>query len=93
MKRDMELVLKILEFLNDRDEARSQDIVIRSLRELTDDEVTAWGRSVALRLFFYQYSDIALALVFDKCSLPRLELSTLKDELARYPGQQNLHLH
>ena len=70
--------------------AKSYDVMTRDLLELTDDEVKGWGRSVALTLFFYQYSDLQIAVAFAKESLSRLDPNLLKAELASFPGLQGL---
>lgn len=62
----------------------------RDLLELTEEEVRSWGRSVALTLFFYQYSDLTIGLVFNNDSLVRLDPENLRDELALFPGVQGL---
>lgn len=65
-------------------------VILRDLRALTDSEVLNWGRSVALTLLFYQYSDLELSLLFDRTSIPRLAEDRLKEELKSYPGIQSL---
>jgi hypothetical protein len=65
-------------------------IILRDLHALTDVEILHWGRSVALTLLFYQYSDLELSLVFDSASIPRLDEDRLKEELKSYPGLQSL---
>ena len=70
--------------------AHRYDVATRHLVELTDDEVRGWGRSVALTLFFYQYSDLEISLAFEKDSLLRLDPDLLNAELAAFPGLQGL---
>lgn len=70
--------------------AHSYDVATRDLLELTDDEVRSWSRSVALTLFFYQYSDLEISVVFKKESLPRLDSRLLTADLAAFPGLQGL---
>jgi hypothetical protein len=70
--------------------AHRYDVTIRDLLELTDDEVRSWSRSVALTLFFYQYSDLKISVVFKKESLPRLDSSLLKADLVAFPGLRGL---
>jgi hypothetical protein len=70
--------------------AEQYDVALRDLHFLTDDEVRSWGRRVALTLYFYQYSDLELSLLFARDSLSRLDLETLKTELRSYPGIQSL---
>ena len=66
--------------------ANSHDIITRDLPELTDDEVKNWGRSIALTLYFFSYSDIHLTIVFHAASLQRLQMDGLKAELAKSPA-------
>jgi hypothetical protein len=66
--------------------ANSHDIATRDLRELTEDEVRRWGRSVALTLYFFAYSDVHLTITFEAASLPRLQIDQLKAELAKHPA-------
>ena len=66
--------------------ANSHDIITRDLRELTDEEVKNWGRSIALTLYFFAYSDIYLTIAFHAASLQRLQMDGLKAELAKSPA-------
>lgn len=70
--------------------AKRFGIILRDLRALTDVEVLNWGRSVALTLIFYQYSDLELSLLFDSTSIPKLAENRLKEELKSHPGFQLL---
>jgi hypothetical protein len=66
--------------------AKNHGIITRDLRELADDEVRNWGRSVALTLYFFAYSDIRLTITFEAASLPALQMEQLKPELAKHPA-------
>ena len=66
--------------------ASSYGITTRDLRELTDDEVQNWGRSIALTLYFLAYSDIHLTIAFHAAGLQRLQMDGLKAELAKHPA-------
>ena len=66
--------------------ANSHDIITRDLRELTDDEVKHWGRSIALTLYFFAYSDIHLPIALHAASLQRLQMDGLKAELSQSPA-------
>lgn len=70
--------------------AKRFGVILRDLRELTEAEILSWGRSVALTVYFYQYLDLRLSLVFEKSSIPQLEEERLKAELRSYPGKQSL---
>jgi hypothetical protein len=62
--------------------AAKHGIAVRDFRNLTDGEVQAWGGSVSLTLYFYQYSAPELVLGFRKGSLPNADTSTISGELA-----------
>lgn len=65
--------------------ASRHNIVIRDLRELPDEEVREWGRSITLTLYFFAYSDVVLTLTFSTESVMRIDATRLRDELARHP--------
>jgi hypothetical protein len=62
--------------------AAKHGVAVRDFRSLTDAEVQAWGGSVSLTLYFYQYSAPELVLGFSKCSVPDADASTILGELA-----------
>ena len=66
--------------------ANNHDIITRDLRDLTDDEVKNWGRSIALTLYFFAYSDIHLTIAVHAASLQRLQMDGLEAELAKTPA-------
>jgi len=70
--------------------ARRFGIIPRDLRELTDFEIKAWGGQVAVTLYFYQYSDLELALCFRSESVPRLNIDVVKAELKSSSAMQSL---
>jgi len=70
--------------------AKRYGILVRDLRELTDQEIESWGRLVELTLYFYQYSDLEIGLLFNAHSIPKLDDSLLKAEMKSYPGIQSL---
>ena len=45
--------------------AARHGIALRDLRELTDEQVLAWGQSIAITLICYQYSGLAFTLWID----------------------------
>jgi hypothetical protein len=65
-------------------------IVTRDLHKLTDSEIKSWGLQVAFTLFFYQYSDLEVSLLFERESVPRLDQNAVRSELNSYPGIQSL---
>jgi hypothetical protein len=70
--------------------AKRHGIILRDLCALTDLEITSWGGQVALTLYFYQYSELEVSLCFDRESIERLNVDTVKKELASHPGMQSL---
>lgn len=70
--------------------AKKYGIVTHDLCELTSAEIRTWGKVVTLTLFFYQYSELKLSLLFNANSRPKLDESILREELKSYPGIQTL---
>jgi hypothetical protein len=70
--------------------AKQFDIICRHFFELTNLEIDAWGRRVALTLYFYEYSDLKLLLCLQRESLARLNGDVVKSELDRHPCMQSL---
>lgn len=70
--------------------ARRYGIITRDLHELTDLEIHAWRGQVALKLYYYQYSDLELSLCFRRGSIPRLNNDVVKSELTSSTAMQSL---
>jgi hypothetical protein len=70
--------------------AKKYGIVTHDLYELTNTEIEAWGKVVTLTLFFYQYSELELNLLFSPDSHSKLNYSILSEQLKSYPGIQSL---
>jgi hypothetical protein len=70
--------------------ARAHGIFLRDLGELTAAEIAQWGCTVAMTIYYYQYSDLELALCFRPESIPKLDIAALAEELKIYPGRQSL---
>lgn len=70
--------------------SRQYGIVTRDLRRLTGREVSAWGQNIDLTLYFYEYSELEVALLFAGESIPRIDVETLKAELRSHPCIQSL---
>ena len=60
-------------------------VLLRDLRDLSDDDVRKWGSSITLTLYFFAYSDVVLTLAFSAESLARVDEMRILDELARHP--------
>ncbi len=70
--------------------AKQHGIIPRDLQQLTDAEVKSWGRQVALTLYFYQYSDLEVSLLFKHESILKLDAEVLKSEFRSHPAVQSL---
>ncbi len=70
--------------------AKRYDVILRDLRELTDKDVELWGRRVALTLYFYEYSNLEVSLVFEHESIPRIDNDILRVELLAHPARRAL---
>jgi len=70
--------------------AKPYGIICRDLRQLTDLEIDAWGRRVALTLYFYEYSDLELSLRFKRESISKVSGDVVKSELVRTTALQSL---
>jgi restriction endonuclease len=65
-------------------------IITHDLRRLTESEVKSWGRQVNLTLYFYQYSDLELCLIFEPESIPKLDANAVSSEIQSHPALQSL---
>src|ERR1700720_2846791 len=65
-------------------------VILRDLRQLNDADVAAWGRQVALTLYFYQYADLEFTLSFARDSIPKIDPNVLRAELSSHPAMQSV---
>lgn len=63
--------------------ARRYGVLVRDLRELSDDDVGEWGRSIELTLYFFAYSDVVLTITLSLEGLCRIDTLQARDELAQ----------
>jgi hypothetical protein len=70
--------------------ARKHGIILRDLQELTDSEIASWGQRVGLKLFFYEYSDLRISLLFDQERLSKIAPEAARSELRNHPCVQSL---
>src|SRR5260221_9826955 len=70
--------------------ASKHAIILRDLKKLSDQEIASWGQRVVLTLFFYQYSDLEVSLLFERESIPKIESNQAKSELREHPCLQSL---
>ena len=66
------------------------EVTLRDLRKLTDADVATWGQHVALTVYFYQYSNLELTLVFALASIPKIDPDTLRVELYSHGVMQSV---
>jgi hypothetical protein len=64
-------------------------VLLRDLRQLSIEEVTSWGGQITLMLYYYQYSDVQLAIGFPPLS-PDVDPAPLKAELRSHGILQSL---
>ena len=70
--------------------ARRFKIHLRDIASLTDEEILHWGRSIALTISYYLYSELELAVRLPTEAFKGLNLSLLCAELGSYPGLDSL---
>ena len=70
--------------------AKAHGIFLRDLEQLSPAEIEQWGSTVAMTIYYYQYSDLELALFFRPESIPKLDIAVLAQEMKTYPGTQSL---
>ena len=65
-------------------------IITHDIRCLTDLEIKSWGRQMAVTMYFYEYSDLQISLLFKEESIPKLDSNKVRSEFESYPGVQSL---
>jgi len=70
--------------------AKAHGIFLRDLEQLTSGEIERWGCTISMTIYYYQYSDLELALFFRPESISNLDMAVLAQELKTYPGRQSL---
>jgi hypothetical protein len=70
--------------------AKAHGIFLRDLEQLTPAEIERWGLTVAMTVHYYEFSDIALDLLFRPDIIPRPDMSVLAEGLKTYHGRQLL---
>ena len=63
---------------------------LRDFKRLKDEEITNWGRQVALTLYFYQYFEAVVSLGFAEPGIPNLNFETMSRELQSHPVLQSV---
>jgi len=70
--------------------AMHHGVIPRDLQQLTDAEVRTWGQQITLTLYFYEYSDLEVSLLFDHSGIAKLDAASIKSELNQHPALQSL---
>jgi hypothetical protein len=65
-------------------------VMLRDLRQLGDEEITNWGGQTTVILYYYQYSDVRLAIGFAPQSVPNLDSTILGHELRSHDVLQSV---
>jgi hypothetical protein len=70
--------------------AQAHGVFLRDLNQLTPEEVESWGCSIAMTVYYYEYKDLQLSLLFHPESIARLDFERLSAEFKNYHGRQTL---
>jgi hypothetical protein len=70
--------------------AARYEVQLRDLCQLTDNEIRSWGDQVTLILYYYQYSELKLAVGFAPQSIPRIDCAALSQELRSHAVLQSV---
>ena len=70
--------------------ARKYGICLRDLQQFSDSEITNWSRRISLTLYFYQYSDLRVTLLFDRDGFAKVVPEAAQSELRTHPCMQSL---
>lgn len=65
-------------------------VILKDLKELSDEEIRSWSRSIGLSIFYYRYENFKLNLVFDFCDIDKLDILSIQRELQNYDGFRTL---
>lgn len=65
-------------------------VVLRDLQDLTPEEVAQWGCTVEMSIYYYQYEDLKIVLLFLESDAAAIDSSVLAEELKTYPGRQSM---
>lgn len=70
--------------------ASKHGIILRDLLQLTNSEIANWSQRIGLTLFFYEYSDLQVSLLFDRENLSKISPEAARLELRNHPCVQSL---
>jgi Restriction endonuclease len=65
-------------------------LLLRDLRRLSDEDIQSWGGGATLTLYYYQYSDVTLAVRFPHRSVHDLDPAVVGQELRCHAVLQSL---
>jgi hypothetical protein len=63
---------------------------LRDWKRLNDEEITNWGRRVALTLFYYRYFEAVVSLGFTERTIPHLDIETIRQDFRSHPVSQSV---
>ncbi len=65
-------------------------VVLRDLQDLTPQEVSNWGCTIEMKVYYYQYEDLNLVVLFRESDVAGIDDQRLTTELKTYPGRQSM---
>lgn len=65
-------------------------IFLRDLKELSAAEIEKWGCDISMTVYFYQFEDLELSLLFEPGCIGHLNSDSLAAELQAFRGRQSL---
>ena len=70
--------------------AQGLGVALRDLKSLTPEEVASWGCTMGMKVYYYQYKNLKLVLLFRESNAQAVDAQKLAEELKTYPGRQSL---
>jgi hypothetical protein len=70
--------------------AERYGIVLRDLKDVAPQEVLTWGCTLEMRVYYYQYENLKLVLLFRESDVAGIDYQKLTKELTNYPGRQSM---
>ena len=65
-------------------------VLLRDLRQLSDEEIQSWGDRVALKLYYYHYADVVFGVGFAEESIPKIDPAVVGQELRSHAVLQSV---
>src|SRR5208337_2523394 len=70
--------------------AKRFGVFLRDLKELSPAEIEKWGCDISMTVYFYQFEDLELSLLFEPHSIGQINSDSLAAELQAFSGRQSL---